>query len=243
MASDIDETQSGGRRKSRLVPLALVGLAAVAAGWGYFSTAASERARARTENTLQLQVLTSRLGVAAFEAEYGDYDAALEIASEVFNGVQNYGIEHASLPEEYAAVLRQRDGVVRDLARSDPKAAETLMRFFFELQIPIDTELEPSRILPAADSALGLTPPVRGQTRAAMSGTPTPTVAESAGSVGGSTSSTDQQMRSPKDTLRGDSIATAPNSLSTRNDSLGRRRLARPDTVKRDTTGLKTFAR
>ncbi len=146
-----------------ILPLVLLVAALVAVGWSYLQARASAQARERAENALQLQVLASRLGVAAFEAEYGDFEAALAAASEAFEGIGNYGIEHGVLPQDYAEALRRRDDVIARLARGEVGAAEDLMTLFFGLQVPVDVDLDPDRIIPAADSGLGLEPPRRGE--------------------------------------------------------------------------------
>jgi hypothetical protein len=121
----------------------------------------TNRTLERTQSALKLQVLTGRLGIAALEAEYGNYENARGVVSGVFDGIRNYGIEHGSLPENYAAVPDTRDHIVTALARSEPAVREELTALFFRLQIPVDTKLDPRYILPAADSGVGLEPPRR----------------------------------------------------------------------------------
>jgi hypothetical protein len=152
--------RADGRKGWWLTGIVLL-VAAIAAVWAFAQQRSAARALARTESALQLQVLASRLGMAAFEAEYGDYDAARTFASEAFDGIANYGIEEGRLRQDYADVLGSRDDVIAMLATRRPEASERLMTLFFSLQIPVDTELDPTHILPAADSGLGLAPPRR----------------------------------------------------------------------------------
>jgi len=148
-------------RKRWLLPGILVVAVALAAVWAFSERRSATRALERTENALQLQVLASRFGMAAFEAQYGDYEAARKFASQAFDGIANYGIERGALRQDYADVLATRDDVIAMLATRRAEASERLMTLFFNLQIPVETELDPSRILPAADSGLGLDPPGR----------------------------------------------------------------------------------
>jgi hypothetical protein len=143
--------------------LALVGLVVVllVGAWLYLRMRSSDRMLEQTQSALKLQVLTSRLGIATLEAEYGNYENALTVVSGVFDGIRNYGIEHGSLPENYAAVLNSRDRIVTALARSEPAVRDELTALFFRLQIPVDTKLDPRYIIPAADSGVGLEPPRR----------------------------------------------------------------------------------
>lgn len=130
-------------------------------GWLWWTMRSSRQELAKVQGTLQLQVLTSRLGVVALEVEYGNYGRAREVASSVFDGIQNYGIAHGSLPENYAEVLEARDDVIVALAREDPMIRDRLVGLFFRLQIPVDTRLDPAYIVPAADSGVGMEPPTR----------------------------------------------------------------------------------
>lgn len=136
-------------------------IAGIAATWAFTEQRAAARALERTENTLQLQVLASRLGMAAFTAEYGDYETARRFTSQAFDGFANHAIEEGTLRQEYADVLASRDDVIAMLATRRAEVVERLMTLFFRLQIPVDPELDPSRILPAADSGLGFDPPRR----------------------------------------------------------------------------------
>ncbi len=156
-----DAVQAPEKKKGRglawsTLVLVLVGIGVAAA---MIARASNDLAKAR--GTLELQVLTSRLGAAAIDAEYGQYEQALSIMSGVYDGIVNYGIEHGSLPENYATVLATRDDVVVALSRSDPAVTEQLVRLFFLLQLPVDTELDSRYIIPATDSGFGMTPPTR----------------------------------------------------------------------------------
>lgn len=133
----------------------------VGAGWAWWQMRTATEDLYRTEGALQLQVLTSRLGAAALEAEYGNFDTARDVVSGVYDGIQNYGIEQGSLPENFAEVLRTRDQVITALARGESGVADRLVGLFFRLQIPVDTELDPAFIIPAADSGIGMEPPTR----------------------------------------------------------------------------------
>lgn len=151
--------------KRWVLPGILLLAVALAAVWAFVERRSAARALERTENALQLQVLASRFGLAAFEAEYADYGTARRFASQAFDGIANYGIERGALRQDYADVLATRDDVIAMLATRQAEAAERLMTLFYRLQIPVETELDPSRILPAADSGLGLDPPRRGVPR------------------------------------------------------------------------------
>jgi hypothetical protein len=148
-------------RKSWLVAGSVLLVAALVAVWAFSERRSAARALERTETALQLQVLASRFGMAAFEAEYGDFETARRFASQAFDGIANYGIERGALRQDYADVLATRDDIIAMLATRQAPVAERLMTLFFDLQIPVETELDPSRILPAADSGLGLDPPRR----------------------------------------------------------------------------------
>lgn len=152
-------------RKRWILPGILLVAVAIAAIWAFSERRSAARALTRTESALQMQVLASRFGLAAFEAEYGDFAAARKFASQAFDGIANYGIERGALRQDYADVLATRDDVIAMLATRRAEASERLMTLFFGLQIPVETELDPSRILPAADSGLGLDPPRRGVPR------------------------------------------------------------------------------
>lgn len=151
------------RRKGVGKTLSIILLLAVAigAGWAWWQMRTGAQELSDTEGALQLQVLTSRLGAAALQAEYGDYDTAREVMSGVYDGIQNYGIEQGSLPENFAQVLTTRDRVITALARGEPQVADRLTELFFRLQIPADTELDPRHIIPASDSGIGMEPPTR----------------------------------------------------------------------------------
>ncbi len=158
--------RSGGSRRAAgtkrwLLPGIVVVAVALAAVWAFWQQRSAARALERTESALQLQVLASRFGLAAFEVEYGDYDAARRFASQAFDGIANYAIEEGALRQDYADVLASRDDLIAMLATGRAGAAERLMTLFFSLQIPVETELDPTHILPAADSGLGLEPPRR----------------------------------------------------------------------------------
>lgn len=152
-------------KKNWLLPGIVLVAVALAAAWAFSEYRSAARALERTESALQLQVLASRFGLAAFEVEYGNYEAARRFASQAFDGIANYGIEEGALRQDYADVLATRDDIIAMLATRQARAAERLMTLFFSLQIPVETELDPSRILPAADSGLGLEPPGRGVSR------------------------------------------------------------------------------
>ncbi len=154
------ETAPAPSGRGRMMLALLVLVIALAAGtWLYVRMRSNDRTLQQTQSALKLQVLTSRLGIAAIEAEYGNYDSARSVVSGVFDGIRNYGIERGSLPENYATVLGARDRIITALARSDPGAREELIALFFLLQIPVDTKLDPRYIIPAADSGVGLEPP------------------------------------------------------------------------------------
>ncbi|MEO8089367.1 MAG: hypothetical protein ABI703_03620 [Gemmatimonadales bacterium] len=156
--SEASADRTGGRRILALVVLIVVlGLG----GWAYLRVRSANRTLERTQSALKLQVLTGRLGIAALEAEYGNYENARGVVSGVFDGIRNYGIEHGSLPENYATVLSTRDHIITALARAEPGVREELTTLFFRLQIPVDTKLDPRYIIPAADSGVGLEPPRR----------------------------------------------------------------------------------
>mgnify|MGYP001812657559 FL=1 len=116
---------------------------------------------ARAGGTLELQVLVSRLGAAAIQAEYGRYDEARQSATAAFDGIVNHGIEQGALPENYDTVLRARDEVMLGLAQGRPEVTERLVDLFFLLQLPVDTELDSKYIIPATDSGVGMVPPRR----------------------------------------------------------------------------------
>lgn len=176
----------------RMMLVLLVLVVALAAGtWLYLRMRSNDRTLQQTQSALKLQVLTSRLGIAAIEAEYGNYDGARSVVSGVFDGIRNYGIERGSLPENYATVLSARDRVITALARSDSSAREDLIALFFLLQIPVDTKLDPRYIIPAADSGVGLEPPRRRTVP------PTDSASPQSGSMPG----------------HADSLVAAPNSM------------------------------
>ncbi len=154
---DAAPPRSGGTR-TILALVALVVVLVIGA-WVFFRMRANDRTLQQTQSALKLQVLTSRLGIGALEAEYGNYDNARSVVSGVFDGIRNYGIERGSLPENFATVLAARDRIITALARSDPSAQDELTALFFRLQIPVETKLDPRYIIPAADSGVGLEPP------------------------------------------------------------------------------------
>lgn len=129
--------------------------------WGYLEWRGQVIDRQRTEDALSLQVLASRFGAVAILAQYDDYDEARSVASGVFDGIRNHGIQEGALPENYVTVLEARDSVMRALDREDPEVRGHLVDLFFLLQLPVDTELDPSSIIPATDSGSGITSPHR----------------------------------------------------------------------------------
>lgn len=142
--------------------IALLAAVLLAVGvWGYLEWRGEVDGRERTEDALSLQVLASRLGAVAILAQYGDYDEARKVASGVFDGIRNYGIQEGVLPENYVTVLEARDAVMMALDREDPAVRGRLVDLFFLLQLPVDTELDPSAIIPATDSGSGITSPHR----------------------------------------------------------------------------------
>lgn len=130
-------------------------------GWIYWTISQRGQALDRAQGALELQVLTSRLGVAALEAEYGNFEEARQVVSGVFDGIQNHGIEHGSLPENFEEVLSARDAIITALAREEGDVRDRLVALFFRLQVPIDTRLDPEFIIPASDSGIGMEPPRR----------------------------------------------------------------------------------
>lgn len=131
--------------------------------------------RARAEAALSLQVLASRLGAVAILAQYDDYQEARDVASGVFDGIRNHGIQSGSLPENYVTVLETRDSVMMMLDRQDPQVQGRLVDLFFLLQLPVDTKLDPGSIIPATDSGAGITSPYR---RAPAADSPLPPTGE-----------------------------------------------------------------
>lgn len=129
--------------------------------WGYVEWRGEVVDRQRTEDALSLQVLASRLGAVAILAQYEDYHEARDVASGVFDGIRNYGIQEGALPENYVTVLEARDSVMLALDRRDPEVRGHLVDLFFLLQLPVDTELDPGSIIPATDSGAGIISPHR----------------------------------------------------------------------------------
>lgn len=151
------------RSHAPLIVVTLLVLAGGMAGWLAWRAQANELAGA--QGALELQVLASRLGAAAIEAEYENYAAASELASGVFDGVVNFGIERSELPENYARVLGARDEVIVGLAQNRPEVTARLVELFFLLQLPAETELDSRYIIPATGSGLGMVPPIRRDVR------------------------------------------------------------------------------
>jgi len=151
--------RSGGGRRAFVIFLLVVLVAG--GGWIYWTISQRGEALDRAQSALELQVLTSRLGVAALEAEYGNYEEARQVVSGVFDGIQNHGIEHGFLPENFEDVLSDRDAIITALAREESDVRDRLVALFFRLQVPIDTRLDPDFIIPASDSGIGMEPPRR----------------------------------------------------------------------------------
>lgn len=156
--------QKGGSRQSgaRTGFIAVLAVALLAVGaWGYLEWRGQVTDRERAENALQLQVLASRLGAVAILVQYDEYGEARTVASGVFDGIRNYGIQEGALPENYVTVLEARDSVMLALDQQDPEVRGHLVDLFFRLQLPVDTELDPAAIIPATDSGSGITSPQR----------------------------------------------------------------------------------
>lgn len=159
MSEQQDGSKQSGARTGFIALLAAVLLAVGV--WGYLEWRGEINRRQRTEDALSLQVLASRLGAVAILAQYDDYDEARNVASGVFDGIRNYGIQEGALPENYVTVLEARDAVMMALDRRDPAVRGRLVDLFFLLQLPVDTELDPSAIIPATGSGSGITSPHR----------------------------------------------------------------------------------
>lgn len=168
--------QSGGGRRAFVLFLVVVLLAG--GGWIYWTVSQQGDELDRAQSALELQVLTSRLGVAALEAEYGNFEEARQVVSGVFDGIQNHGIEHGSLPENFEEVLSARDAIITSLAREEGDVRDRLVALFFRLQVPIDTRLDPEFIIPASDSGIGMEPPRRAAPDSPAVETPDSVVAE-----------------------------------------------------------------
>lgn len=159
MSEQQDSSKQSGARTGFIAALAVL-LLAVAA-WGYLEWRGEVADQQRTEDALSLQVLASRLGAVAILAQYEDYREARDVASGVFDGIRNYGIQMGALPENYVTVLEARDSVMLALDRRDPEVRGHLVDLFFLLQLPVDTELDPGSIIPATDSGAGIISPHR----------------------------------------------------------------------------------
>jgi hypothetical protein len=161
----MSEQLDGSNSKQSGVRTGLIALMAavllVVGVWGYLEWRGQVIHRQRTENALSLQVLASRLGAVAILAQYDYYDEARNVASGVFDGIRNYGIQEGALPENYVTVLVARDSVMMALDRQDPEVRGRLVDLFFLLQLPVDTKLDPGSIMPATDSGSGITSPHR----------------------------------------------------------------------------------
>lgn len=194
------------RNRGRGLVWTLLVLVLVTIGLSGLMVMRSSRDLARAQGALELQVLTSRLGAAAIQAEYGQFGEALDLVSGVYDGIVNYGIEQGSLPENYATVLATRDAVVVALAKSDPVVKERLVDLFFLLQLPVDTELDSRYIIPATDSGLGMAPPHRSGTLVPQEA-PGPQGADSAGFTSPARSDTGSVApRDPSNRVRPDTI-------------------------------------
>lgn len=114
-----------------------------------------------SEQQYDSRKVSARTGVIAILAQYGDYAEARGVASGVFDGIRNHGIQAGALPENSVTVLEARDSVMMALDRRDPAVRGRLVDLFFLLQLPVDTELDPRSIIPATDSGSGITSPHR----------------------------------------------------------------------------------
>lgn len=159
MSQQPEDSKQSGARTGFIALLAVVVLAVGV--WGYLGRRELIMDRQRTEDALSLQVLASRLGAVAILAQYDHYEEARNVASGVFDGIRNYGIQEGTLPENYVTVLEARDSVMMALDRQDPEVQQSLVDLFFLLQLPVDTELDRSSIIPATGSGAGIAAPHR----------------------------------------------------------------------------------
>ncbi len=155
-----ERSDNAGSSRVRTGVMAVAVIILLGAGaWGYFAWQAQVGARQRAEAALALQVLASRLGAVAILTQYGDFEEARSVASGVFDGIRNHGIQAGALPENYVTVLEARDSVMVSLDRRDAGVKGHLVDLFFLLQLPVDTKLDPGSIIPATDSGAGIASP------------------------------------------------------------------------------------
>lgn len=115
-----------------LVLVAVVLVAFFAGFLWQYTRAVSARSELReTRRALTFEQLEATLGAATIEAFEGRHEAARQLASTFFTGLQqNVGQAPDVAQNELNAILGDRDAVITALARGDPQSGPTLAQLF-----------------------------------------------------------------------------------------------------------------
>lgn len=99
--------------------------------WQYMRAVSARNELRETRRALTFEQLEATLGAATIEALEGRHEAARQLASSFFAGLQqNVGQAPAAAQNELTAILGDRDAVITALARGDPQSGPALAQLY-----------------------------------------------------------------------------------------------------------------
>lgn len=144
-------------RKRLLLATGVVLAFAAGFGWQYLR---AERLDDRLEETvreLEMARLEATLGAAAVEAQRGGFEAARQLTSEFFTGLQRQ-MDRVPADErrELEEILGRRDQLITLLSRGDPEGRDLLVRTFQGYRVAVGG---PDEAIPVAAPETAPEPP------------------------------------------------------------------------------------
>jgi hypothetical protein len=157
MTTESRRTLSESQKRALILTISVLVAFGIGAGWQYVRAHGFWEEATELRQDLTFQRLEATLATAAVEAQRGNHELALRLASDFFTGMQDHigDAPEAAVPA-FQDILALRDGAIATLSRVDERSGEMLATMLSRYRAALGEPVgpDPASVAPTPDDTV-----------------------------------------------------------------------------------------